>query len=230
MVLQDRARATREAIIAGAAEVFEEHGYGTASITLVAEAAQVTKGALYFHFKSKDDLARAVVEEQHAIDLTAGERILAENMPALNTMIGLCGTFGELLAANQIMRAGIRLTLEASAFGQEVQRPYEDWIAITTRLAEQGIREEQIDPSEDPPVLARYIVASFTGVQLVSNVLTGRKDVMERILQMWEILLPGIIHEHSDLDPKDLAALAQQTARADDPQATAPTQHARQSA
>lgn len=222
MVLQDRAKVTREAIIAGAAKVFEEHGYGTASIALVAEAAGVTKGALYFHFKSKDELARAVVKEQHAIAITAGERILAESSPALTTIIRLCGAFGALFAADQVMRAGIRLTLEASAFGQRVEAPYEDWISIMTRLAEQGVREGQIDASLDASVLARYVVASFTGVQLVSNVLTGRKDVMERIQQMWEILLPGIIPEHCGLDPNALAALVGQTVSPDRPRAGAP--------
>ncbi|MFJ4261993.1 ScbR family autoregulator-binding transcription factor [Paenarthrobacter nicotinovorans] len=207
MVLQDRARATREAIIAGAAQVFEEHGFGTSSISLVAEAAQVTKGALYFHFKSKDELARAVLEEQHSIAVVAGERILAEKAPALETIIRLCGAFGMLLATDGVVRAGIRLTLEASAFDQDVRRPYEDWTATMAHLAEQGINEGHIRRSLDPAHLARYIVASFTGVQMVSNVLTGRDDVMARIQQMWEILLPGIIHEGSGQDPEALAAL-----------------------
>ncbi|MCD4849666.1 TetR/AcrR family transcriptional regulator [Arthrobacter sp. AK01] len=211
MVLQDRAKATREAIIAGAALVFEEHGFGTASISLVAEAAKVTKGAMYFHFKSKDELARAVLEEQHAVTMAAGERILAEKSPALETMIRLCGAFGELLAADGVVRAGIRLTLEASAFDQDVRRPYEDWMATMGRLAEQAIVEGHVRSSVDPEFLSRYIVASFTGVQMVSNVLTGREDVIERIRQMWEILLPGIIHESSGLDPEALAALVAET-------------------
>jgi AcrR family transcriptional regulator len=207
LVLQDRAKATREAIIAGAAKVFEEHGYGTSSITLVAEAAQVTKGALYFHFKSKDELARAVLDEQHALAVRTGEAILAENGTALSTMIHLCGAFGTQLVNDQIFRAGIRLTLEASAFGQSVRGPYEDWIATLGRLAEQGITEGQIRPSVDPLALGRYVVASFTGVQMVSNVLTGRDDVMKRIQEMWEILLPGILHEDSVEDPKELSGL-----------------------
>ncbi|MGC7151731.1 TetR family transcriptional regulator [Paenarthrobacter ureafaciens] len=207
MVLQDRAKATRGAIIVGAAQVFEQHGFGTASISLVAEAAQVTKGALYFHFKSKDELAKAVLEEQHAIALAAGEIILAEKAPALETMIQLCGAFGALLAEDLVMRAGIRLTLEASAFNQDVRKPYEDWIATMGHLAGQAIEEGHIKPSVDPATLSRYIVASFTGVQMVSNVLTGREDVMMRIQQMWEILLSGIIHSASGLDPDRLAAL-----------------------
>lgn len=167
----------------------------------------MTKGALYFHFKSRDELAQAVLDEQHHIAVRIGETILAENAPALTTMIHLCGAFGTQLANDQIFRAGIGLTLEASAFGQTVRGPYEDWIDTLGRLDDQGIREGQIRSSVDPLTLARYIVASFTGVQMVSNILTGRDDVMKRIQEMWEILLPGIMHEDSVDDPKQLAGL-----------------------
>jgi AcrR family transcriptional regulator len=207
LVLQERARATRESIIFGAAKVFEERGYGTSSISLVAEEAEVTKGALYFHFKSKDELARAVVEEQHVIVVRAGEGILEQRGTALSTMIRLCAEFGYQLATDRIVRAGIRLTLEASAFGHKVRDPYEDWTRTMVDLAERGMQAGHIRTSIEPDALARYIVASFTGVQMVSNVLTGREDVMARIQQMWEILLPGIMHEDSTEDVHHLVDL-----------------------
>ena len=49
MVQQARAQATRDAIVLGAAKVFERNGYGLASISDIAAASSVTKGALYFH-------------------------------------------------------------------------------------------------------------------------------------------------------------------------------------
>jgi AcrR family transcriptional regulator len=207
MVLQDRARATREAIIAGAAAVFEEHGYGSASLAQVSDAAKVTKGALYFHFQSKEDLARAVIEEQHRIVVTESEGILAENRPALPTMILMCRAFGLKLVHEPVVRAGIRLTLEATAFGRPVQKPYEDWIAAMEQLADRAKEEKQVRSSVDSAALARYLVASFTGVQMVSGVLAGRADVMQRIEEMWVILLPGIMHEDSHEDPQALSGL-----------------------
>ncbi|MGO4653093.1 ScbR family autoregulator-binding transcription factor [Arthrobacter sp. 2RAF22] len=207
MVLQDRARATRQSIIAGAAAVFEERGYGNASLTQVSEAAGVTKGALYFHFKSKEDLAREVIDEQHRMARAESEKILAEDRPALATMILMCRMFGLQLLNEPVVKAGIRLTLEASAFDRPVHRPYEDWIAVMEQLTEQGKSEGQIGPAVDPAALARYIVASFTGVQMVSDVLTGRHDVMRRIEDMWEILLMGILHEDFQGDPRALSGL-----------------------
>ncbi|WP_426979987.1 ScbR family autoregulator-binding transcription factor (plasmid) [Pseudarthrobacter sp. O4] len=207
MVLQDRAIATREAIIAGAAAVFEEHGYGSASLTQVSDAAGVTKGALYFHFQSKEELARAVIEEQHRIVVAESEGILAEHRPALPTMILMCRAFGLNLVHEPVVRAGIRLTLEATTFGHPVQGPYEDWIAAMEQLIDRAKKEKQVRSSVDPAALARYIVASFTGVQMVSEVLTGRTDVMQRIEEMWVILLPGITDEDSHEDPRALSGL-----------------------
>lgn len=207
MVLQDRAKATRGAIIVGAAAVFEEHGYGSTSLSQVAEAAGVTKGALYFHFHSKEDLARAVIEDQHRIAAAGGERILAQDLPALTAMILMCRAFGLQLVHEPVVRAGIRLTFEATAFGPPVRGPYEDWITVMEQLTGRAKTELQIRPSLDAGAFARYLVASFTGVQMVSGVLTGRVDVMQRIEEMWEILLPGIMHEEFLEDPRTLSRL-----------------------
>ncbi len=207
MVLQDRAKATREAILAGAAAVFEEHGYGNASLTQVSDAAAVTKGALYFHFQSKEVLARAVVEEQHRIARADSEALLNEDRPALVTMILMCRAFGLQLVNELVVRAGIRLTFEATAFGPPMPEPYEDWIATMEDLADQAKKEGHIRSGVDPAALARFIVASFTGVQMVSDVLTGRADVILRIEEMWAILLPGIVHEDFHEDLKALSGL-----------------------
>lgn len=52
---------TRERLLAAAAAEFLEHGYERASLRRICAEAGVTTGALYFVFKNKDDLFRAVV-------------------------------------------------------------------------------------------------------------------------------------------------------------------------
>jgi len=58
-----RAEATRRALLASARSLFGEKGYAATSVDEVVRHAGVTKGALYHHFRDKDDLFRAVVEE-----------------------------------------------------------------------------------------------------------------------------------------------------------------------
>ncbi|MDX6353778.1 MAG: hypothetical protein QOF98_681, partial [Streptomyces sp.] len=64
MAQQDRALVTRRKILEAAANIFEKDGYRAATITDILKVANVTKGALYFHFASKEELAQAVLEVQ----------------------------------------------------------------------------------------------------------------------------------------------------------------------
>lgn len=54
------AEQTRAAILDAAAEAFAEHGFTATSITQIATAARVTKGAVYHHFPDKQALFEAV--------------------------------------------------------------------------------------------------------------------------------------------------------------------------
>ena len=192
MALQDRAKATRGAIIEGAASIFETQGYASASLADVAERAGVTKGSLYFHFKSKEELAKAVIQAQHDMSLNRSVTILEAQHPALTSMKLLCRSFGEQLQGEPIIRAGIRLTFEASSFGYAVKEPYVDWLTTMESLVLAAQTEGSIRESIDAAALARHIVASFTGVQLVSEVLSGRKTLLDEIDIMWEFLEEGI--------------------------------------
>ena len=58
---QERARRTRAAIVEAAAIEFAKRGYSAASVNAILENSHATKGAMYFHFESKEELARAVL-------------------------------------------------------------------------------------------------------------------------------------------------------------------------
>jgi len=190
--MQQRAKDTRLSVIEGAARVFAAIGYGNASLTEITKRSGVTKGALYFHFSSKRELALAVIEEQHAIVLAAGSLIAASELPALDKLIGLCRMFGQQLLDEPVVQGGIRLTFEASAFDADVSGPYQDWITTVEQLLQQAATDGAVNAEVDASAFARYLVASFTGVQMVSDVLTSREDVLLRIEQMWEFMLPAL--------------------------------------
>src|SRR5258708_1380074 len=54
---------TRARIQQVAVELFTEHGYEGTSLREIAERLDVTKAALYYHFKSKEDIIRSLVED-----------------------------------------------------------------------------------------------------------------------------------------------------------------------
>lgn len=55
---------TREALLQAALEVFYRNGVAAASLQEIAQHAGVTRGALYWHFKNKEDLFDALFQEQ----------------------------------------------------------------------------------------------------------------------------------------------------------------------
>jgi AcrR family transcriptional regulator len=58
--------------------VFRRHGFRRSSIEQVAEAAGLTRQALYHHFASKEALFRAVIERVHEIAIAAEEAAIHE--------------------------------------------------------------------------------------------------------------------------------------------------------
>ncbi|HUY51420.1 MAG TPA: TetR/AcrR family transcriptional regulator [Streptosporangiaceae bacterium] len=54
---------TRERIQAVALELFAEQGYQKTSLREISERLGVTKAALYYHFKSKEDIVRSFTED-----------------------------------------------------------------------------------------------------------------------------------------------------------------------
>ncbi|QKG22428.1 TetR/AcrR family transcriptional regulator [Actinomadura verrucosospora] len=58
---QTRRKDTRERILDVALELFLEHGYDQTSLREIAERLDVTKAALYYHFRTKEDILDALV-------------------------------------------------------------------------------------------------------------------------------------------------------------------------
>src|ERR1700733_13837045 len=63
-VTDKRSDTTREQILRAAAHQFAQRPYYAVGLDDILAEAQLTKGAMYFHFRSKHALALAIVDEQ----------------------------------------------------------------------------------------------------------------------------------------------------------------------
>jgi AcrR family transcriptional regulator len=66
MVRQARSETTRRKIITSAVELFNEIGYPATGLGDIIDRPEMTKGALYYHFESKESLATAIIEDGSA--------------------------------------------------------------------------------------------------------------------------------------------------------------------
>jgi AcrR family transcriptional regulator len=193
VVQQQRAQATRERLIDGAARAFYKLGFGIATTADIVTESGTTRGALYFHFPSKEDLARAVIAKEHELAITAGARIMELRRPAFETMLLMCIDLAERLMTDPVVKAGIRLTTENTNFDPPLRAPYEDWLRAFADLATLAITEGDFRDDVDPEVFARFLIPSYTGIQLVSDLFTAREDLLPRIRDLWTFVMPAVI-------------------------------------
>src|ERR1700737_3556857 len=81
--MAERSEETRDALIAAARRLFAERGFAGVGTEEIVRAARMTRGAVYHHLGSKEDLFRAVYEE---VERELVEQIAAEALSAANPL------------------------------------------------------------------------------------------------------------------------------------------------
>lgn len=185
---QERAIRTRAQILEAAAEIFAARGYRGTSVKDVAERAGMTKGAVYFHFPSKESLAVAVVEEHYRRWPVAMEEIRAQGFSPLATVEEMLTRAARAFRDEPVMQAGARLQNERAFIDAELPLPYVDWTQLLQALLQDAREVGQLRADVEPESAARALVAAFFGMQHVSDNLHQRADIMERWQEMRELL------------------------------------------
>lgn len=163
-------RVTRDRIMDAALAVFADQGYHRASIEEIATRAGLTKGAVYYWFTDKDDLARdlqrglwseVALEAARVTDPTAGT---VENLHrGFRVMVA---TLERQPAARFFLRdVWLVPALDESGRGDQ-----ERAVEHLRDLLERGIARGDVTPV-DPDVLARVIMGTF--VEATLHILTG---------------------------------------------------------
>ncbi|MEV6121877.1 ScbR family autoregulator-binding transcription factor [Streptomyces sp. SID8352] len=186
MARQERGIRSRHSILEAAADVFGERGYDAASTNEILSRAGLTRGALYYHFPSKEAIATALVEAQ-------GEALtVPERRTWLQSAIDLTLSFAHRLKTDTVLRASVRLTVEQSSFTSSARAPYDQAIRAMEDLLRRAERRGELLPGTDVAEVAATIVSAFTGLQVVSQAYSDRRDLPLRISAMWRLVLPGL--------------------------------------
>ena len=197
MVRQARSEATRTKIITSAVELFNEIGYAAAGLGDIIERAEMTKGALYYHFDSKESLATAIIEEGSAHLVEAFRSITTSSAPTLESIIHGVFVVADLLRTDPIARSGTHLVRAFGEFNDAAARTYRSWEAEMTELARQAIDEGDLRTDLDPQAVGETIVGSMLGAELLASATAGGADVLQRVARTWKVMLPAIVSQES---------------------------------
>ena len=162
----------RDRILDAAMLVFRRQGFRRSSIEQAAEAAGLTRQALYHHFKSKEELFRAVIERLH-------ENALAAEIAAGGVAEKAGGSLADILIAEITARIGQLIApLEGSPHIEELfsehllqaRDIYQKYAAFYARqltaTIERVCREQRLVMKDmSAPDFARCVEMAFNGTK-----------------------------------------------------------------
>ncbi|MFB7631928.1 ScbR family autoregulator-binding transcription factor [Streptomyces sp. NPDC056149] len=194
---QERAKRTKYKIIEAAAQVFFEHGYDGAKIEQILTAAGVTKGALYHHYRSKQEIADALLQ-QHVGDIA----VEPQDVKLLELVVK-GQRLVEGLQRDAVQRAAARLTLEEGSNQLDRKQAMSLWAEyVEALLVEAGRRHELLASVNNPERIrkvAEMYVGAFAGIQLLADVTSeghNRAGLQHQLTVFFEHTLPTIAAPH----------------------------------
>lgn len=104
---------TREGILEAAARIFGEKGYHATSMQDIADAVNLQKASLYYHFDSKQEILMAILD--HALDLINNrlETVLGHSLSPDEKLRQAMVSYLQTIAENQNLSAVLLLELRS---------------------------------------------------------------------------------------------------------------------
>lgn len=158
----------RRELMAIAIDCFARYGYQGTTIDRIANAAGVTKGALYYHFRDKEELLFEAVNDRTA---AFEERVVGSVSPvtdaaaALREIARVCV---QIATRNNLRRFILTLMVEAldtnprlSQAFRDILRRFRGYLAGIVRLGqEQGVFRTDVDASRAAQLFAGGVIGA----------------------------------------------------------------------
>jgi AcrR family transcriptional regulator len=197
-----RAGATRRQILLAASREFARKSYSQVSLDDILSSAQVTKGAMYFHFRSKHELALAIIDRQNEMGHKSMRDALARKLSGLETLIEVTYVIAARDISDDVGRAGLNL-LESIGRADGIQaRVLGEWTAAFAGLIHRAVGEGDILADRDPHDVGRLLVAVFMGLRQTTDIDDPQRYFAD-LDSTWVLTLPGFA------DPDRIAYLNQ---------------------
>ena len=187
-----RADTTRHQILRAAARQFARLPYHQVGLDDVLAEAELTKGAMYFHFRSKHALALAIIDDQITRSNEAITDLLARKLSGLETLIDFSYQLAMRDISEDISRPALHLVESIGRIEGLQAKLHREWIDNLTVAVQRGIGEGDVLEECEP---ARR--GTPAGVGLHGAAPDQRPRRTERFLidfeKMWAIMLPGFV-------------------------------------
>ncbi|MFC1472876.1 TetR family transcriptional regulator [Rhodococcus qingshengii] len=171
---------TREAIIAVAARHFDADGYGHTSINTISGTGKFAKGAMYYHFPSKEAIAEHLISDwNHTLDETISEApAVGSGSTAGEKLTAIFTSLAQHIGEDTNLRAGMKLTLEPTINNGAA---FAHWVDGISDIIETAITTGELTDTPAAQRLSWNLCAGTIGATHASAFLREDIDLATRI-------------------------------------------------
>ncbi|NXY96229.1 TetR/AcrR family transcriptional regulator [Streptomyces sp. BR123] len=191
--MQERSVITCRRLVTAAAEMFDRKGYVNATLGEITGAARVTKGALYFHFASKGDLAHAVQTRGCTLLAESVDRLAAGSGSPLQTLIDFTHWLARGLREEAALRANFRLSRDLrgeETAGGDFTRA---WMTTAWSLLDRAGAAGELQDGADRTGPQTLLAAAVAGIELLAATDMPDEELTARVAALWDLALPGLV-------------------------------------
>lgn len=183
--------ATRAKILQAAESVFAEKGYYESLVDEIAVTSKTSKGAIYFHFPSKEQLFAALMERLAASLLHEVETSIAKQKGAVaKVQTALEAVMENLIQRRRLAQILFVQSLFNPAFARKRLEIFDQFAQLIQRYLEEAIEEDSISPVDTGVVAHAWLGAIH---ELVVRWLYAGEPPIERALPvLTQLFLSGI--------------------------------------
>jgi len=187
-----RADTTRLQILRAASRQFARKPYSSVSLDDILADAEVTKGAMYFHFRSKHALASAIIEYRGAAARASVEQLLAQKLSGLETLIDISYLIAIDDVGDETARAGLNLLESIGRTDGIQENVHGQWVTAFAAIARKAVADGDIIADRDSEAIARLLVSMYLGLRQTSN-LAEPERFLRDLEKMWALVMPGFV-------------------------------------
>jgi AcrR family transcriptional regulator len=181
----NKALETKNLIIEKAAPIFNKHGYAGTSMSQLAQAIQMTKGAIYGNFKDKDEIALAAFDYNFSLFRKRIEKAVRLKDNACDKLIAMAGQyldgFPELSVGGgcPILNAAVDSDNVHDGLKERVRQALDSWMEAVVKIINRGIKEKQVQANTRPEQFASVFVSLIEGGVMLAKA-TGKTIHLSR--------------------------------------------------
>ena len=167
---------TREHLLQAAFREVYRYGFQSAGIDTILAATNVTKGALYYHFESKEALGYAIIEEIVA-KLTRDRWMLplqrSKDKDPIDTLIGIVRAIPhrprDVKGGCPLVNLAQEMSQLDEQFRKRLERIFHAWQGGIAMALRKGQSEGTVRRDINPDATASFLVAMVEGYEVLAK-------------------------------------------------------------